>query len=100
MADADQPAEGGQPEDPDPETVTVETARHWVAFYAELIDYEERILDSMRELSTGMSPHEMKAVRKTDLEPLEVLIEDFQRRLALWRGRLLVEETDRGDGGQ
>ena len=42
----------------------------------------------------------MKAVRKTNLEPLELLLEDFQRRLALWRGRLLVEETDRGDGGQ
>ena len=100
MADGDQPAEGGQPEDPDPETVTVETARHWVAFYAELIDYEERILDSMRELSTGLSPQEMKAVRKTNLEPLELLIGDFRRRLTLWRGRLLAEETDPGDGGR
>ena len=76
------------------------TARHWVAFYAELIDYEERILDSMRELSIGMSADEMKAVRKTNLEPLELLIEDFQRRLAFWRGRLLAEETDPGEGGR
>jgi hypothetical protein len=98
MADGDQPAEGRQPEDPEP--VTVETARHWAAFYAELIDYEERILDSMRELSIGMSADEMKAVRKTNLEPLEQLIEDFQRRLALWRARLLAEETDPGEGGR
>ena len=54
----------------------------------------------MRELSTGMSAPEMKAVRRTNLEPLELLIEDFQRRLALWRGRLLAEESDPGDGGR
>ena len=60
-----------------------ERARHWAAFYQELIGYEERILESMRELSAGMTAGEKEAVRKTNLEPLEELLDDFRRRLSL-----------------
>lgn len=94
MADTEDPAQGRQQEEP---ATTSERARHWADFYSELIGYEERILDSMRDLSAGMSAHEMEAVRKTNLEPLEELIEDFRRRLALWRRRLETEETDPGE---
>lgn len=90
MADGDQQAEGPQQE----EGATPERARHWTAFYEELIGYEERILESMRELSAGMTAGEKEAVRKTNLEPLEELIDDFRRRLELWRRRMEAEETD------
>ena len=63
------------------EAATPERARHWTAFYQELIGYEERILESMRELSAGMTAGEKEAVKKTNLEPLEELIDDFRRRL-------------------
>lgn len=96
MADSEEPAEGRQQEEP--ATATSERARHWADFYTELIGYEERILESMRTLSAGMSAHELEAVRKTNLEPLEELIDDFRRRLALWRKRLEAEEIDPGDG--
>ena len=95
MSESDQPAEGLPREEP--ATSTSERARHWADFYTELIGYEERILDAMRTLSAGMSAREMDAVRKTNLEPLENLIEDFRRRLALWRTRLEADEVDSRD---
>ena len=92
MADGDRRAEGPQREET--EAATPERARHWTAFYQELIGYEERILESMRELSAGMTAGEKEAVKKTNLEPLEELIDDFRRRLELWRKRMEAEETD------
>src|ERR1700738_1653151 len=86
MADGDQQAEGRQREEA--EGATPERARHWTAFYQELIGYEERILESMRGLSADMTGGEKEAVRKTNLEPLEELIDDFRRRLELWRRRM------------
>jgi flagellar biosynthesis chaperone FliJ len=91
MADGDQRADG--PQEEEAESATPERARHWTAFYQELIGYEERILESMRELSAGMTAGEKEAVRKTNLEPLEELIDDFRRRLELWRRRMETEET-------
>jgi hypothetical protein len=95
MADSDQRAEG--PQGQDAAEATHDRARHWTAFYQELIGYEERILESMRELSAGMSAGEKEAVRKTNLEPLEELIDDFRRRLELWRRRMEAEEADPKD---
>src|ERR1700694_3097360 len=92
MADGDRRAEGPQREET--EAATPEKARHWTAFYQELIGYEERILESMRELSAGMTAGEKEAVKKTNLEPLEELLDDCRRRLELWRRRMEAEETD------
>jgi hypothetical protein len=91
MADGDQKAEGPQGEEA--LDATYERARHWAAFYQELIGYEERILESMRELSAGMSAGEKEAVRKTNLEPLEELLDDFRRRLELWRRRMEADDS-------
>ena len=93
MADGDQRAEGLQQQE-EADGATPERARHWTAFYQELIGYEERILESMRELSADMTAGEKEAVRKTNLEPLEELIDDFRRRLELWRRRMEAEETE------
>ena len=90
MADGDQKADvshGGDAE------AAHARARHWTAFYQELIRYEERILESMRELSAGMTAGEKEAVRKTNLEPLEELLDDFRRRLELWRHRMETDEA-------
>jgi hypothetical protein len=96
MADGKEAAD--RPEDQS--AASPERARHWAAFYQELISYEERILESMRELSAGMSAGQKEAVRKTNLEPLEELIDDFRRRLALWRRRIEAEEIQGGEGSQ
>jgi hypothetical protein len=90
MAD-DQESEGRQQEGAD--ASSSERARHWAAFYQELISYEERILESMRDLSAGMTAGEKEAIKKTNLEPLEELIDDFRRRLELWRRRIESEEA-------
>ena len=93
MADSDQKAEGPQP-DGAGET-SLDRARHWTAFYQELIGYEERSRESMRELSVDISAGEMEAVRKTNLEPREELLDDFRRRLAPRRQRRATGEADR-----
>jgi hypothetical protein len=95
MADGDQTAEGSLGQDA--EATPHDRARHWAAFYQELISYEERILESMRELSADMTAGEKEAVRKTNLEPLEELLDDFRRRLELWRKRIETEESGRQD---
>ena len=98
MADGDQGEEGPQQEEA--EAAAPGRARHWAAFYQELIGYEERILESMRELSAGMTAGEKEAVRKTNLEPLEELIDDFRRRLELWRRRIEADEAGGGEEPQ
>jgi hypothetical protein len=96
MADGEETVEG-----PDEQSsASPERARYWAAFYQELISYEERILESMRELSAGLSAGQKEAVRKTDLEPLEELIDDFRRRLGLWRRRIDAEEAQGDEGTQ
>ena len=70
-------------------------AGDWEEFYTELIEFEERVLVSMRELSAGMTKREQEAVRRTDLEPLEELIDDLRRRLDLWRTRIRSEDANR-----
>ncbi len=96
MADGDQREDGAQPEEAG--EASLDRARHWAAFYQELIGYEERILESMRELSAGMTADEKEAVRKTNLEPLEELLDDFRRRLELWRRRMKSSEADQMEG--
>jgi flagellar biosynthesis chaperone FliJ len=93
MADGDQKADGPQGEEA--LETTYDRARHWAAFYQELIGYEERILQSMRELSAGMTAGEKEAVQKTNLEPLEELLDDFRRRLELWRRRMEADDEGR-----
>jgi hypothetical protein len=96
MADGDRKTEGPQGEEA--LEAAYDRARHWAAFYQELIRYEERILESMRELSAGMSAGEKEAVRKTNLEPLEELLADFRRRLELWRRRMDANDAGRQEG--
>ena len=91
----DQESEGRQHEGS--EASSSERARHWAAFYQELIGYEERILESMRDLSVGMSAGEKEAIKRTNLEPLEELIDDFRRRLELWRRRIETEEASEAE---
>lgn len=67
----------------------------WEAFYTELIEFEERSLRSMRELSVGMTAGEREAVRLADVQPLEELIADFRRRLEIWRSRVAPDEPER-----
>jgi len=92
MADGDQKADVSPGEDAE---AAHARARHWTGFYQELIGYEERILESMRELSAGMTAGEKEAVRKTNLEPLEELLDDFRRRLELWRRRMEADDEGR-----
>jgi hypothetical protein len=62
-------------------------AEHWVRVYDQLIAFELKILERMRELAASQSQDAQQAVRVTNIEPMEELIAEFQRRRDLWAAR-------------
>ena len=73
------------PRDPEaPEHASPERARHWVRFYSELVEFETRILNVMRESVGGMPADETEMVRLSNIEPLQKLIAEFARRRDMW----------------
>jgi len=64
---------------------TVSRAAHWVEFYDRMIEFESEILASMERLAKRLSAEEHRAVDITNLQPMRVLISDFQRRANAWR---------------
>lgn len=73
------------PQDPEaPKRSSPERARHWVAFYSELIRFETRILQLMRDTVQAMPAAETEMIRLSNIEPLEKLIAEFTRRREMW----------------
>jgi hypothetical protein len=68
-----------------PENADSARAAHWRQFYDQVINFEERILRQMIELSSNMSEDQRLLVKETNIQPLTVLIDDFRRRRELWR---------------
>lgn len=60
-------------------------AAHWVQFYAQLVEFETRILRTMEEHARELPRDQFQAVELTDLEPMRELIADFERRRDRWR---------------
>ncbi|HEY8810923.1 MAG TPA: hypothetical protein VIO86_00370 [Candidatus Dormibacteraeota bacterium] len=70
-----------------PETADSARAAHWREFYDQVINFEERILRQMIELSSNMAEEQRHLVQETNIQPLGALIDDFKRRRQLWRQR-------------
>jgi hypothetical protein len=68
-----------------PATSTAGRAAHWVEFYDRMVEFESEILVSMERLAKRLSVEEHRAVDITNLQPMRVLILDFQRRARAWR---------------
>ena len=68
-----------------PSKSTASRAAHWIEFYDRLVDFESEVLVSMEGLAKMLSSEEYRAVDITNLQPMRVLIADFQRRANVWR---------------
>ena len=68
-----------------PATSTARRAAHWIEFYDRLVEFESEILVTMEGLAERLSAEEHRAVDITNLQPMRVLISDFQRRANTWR---------------
>jgi hypothetical protein len=75
------------PPQPDPQSVERPEAETWVGFYRELLAFEERALARMRELAAGASDAIKAEVTRSNIEPLETLIDDLRGQLEKWEDR-------------
>jgi hypothetical protein len=60
-------------------------SRTQLRFYESLLRYERAILQEMRRLIEGRPESGRRAVERSDVEPMEALIEQFEQRLRFWR---------------
>lgn len=72
----------------DPETDSLEVARHWIAAYSELIAVEEKVLGRLRELLPTLSESARREAELTNLPRLIQHLQTFRYRRAHWRRQL------------
>jgi hypothetical protein len=81
--DADALLEGEDPRSRHPEDVT-----HWIAAYAELIEYKERLLATSARDRAGMETESArKETAEVDVPILRTELSRYRRRLDFWRQR-------------
>jgi hypothetical protein len=73
--------------DEDPNTVSLSEVARQISFYGELLTFEREVLAQMRSLAAS-HPQELRgAVERSNIEPMEALIEQFEGRLSFWQQR-------------
>jgi hypothetical protein len=70
-----------------PNPVALSDVARQINFYRQLVSFEREVLEHMRSLAAGY-PEELRgAVERSDIEPMEALIEQFEQRLSFWQQR-------------
>ena len=83
-------------ESEDPTTTSVEVAEFWDRAYAELVDFEEKVLARLNELLPTLSTEARHEAELTNLPMIVQHLQGFRYRRAHWRKRL--EELKRLTG--
>lgn len=73
--------------DPDPNSESPHEIERQITFYGHLLDFEREVLEHMRRLAASSSEELRRALDESNIEPMEALIEQFERRLSFWRQR-------------
>jgi hypothetical protein len=91
-------SEFGPPDQPDPRSADESEVEYWLRFYRDLLAFEELALGRMQELARGSSDAIRAEVMRSNIRPMQALIEDLRGRLAQWeaRGQELSAEGGRG----
>jgi hypothetical protein len=71
----------------DPNTNSRPEIGHQIAFYRELLSLEQEVLEHMRRLAAARPAELREAVERSNVEPMEALIEQFEQRLNFWQER-------------
>jgi hypothetical protein len=58
-----------------------------INFYRQLLKYEQEVLEQMRRLVAGRPATLREAVERSNIEPMQELIEQFEQRLSFWQER-------------
>lgn len=80
----------------DPGTQSAQTAHQWLKAYAELLELEADLLDTIAERMPGMSDEARHETEEANLPVIVTQIERFRQRLEFWRQR--KQELGRSDG--
>jgi hypothetical protein len=73
--------------DEDPSTDSLSDIARQVSFYRELLSFEREVLEQMRRLAASHPDEVRRAVERSNIEPMEALIEQFGQRLSFWQQR-------------
>ena len=71
----------------------IRATRHWLGFYADLIAFEERVLDSMYTLAENLTPEIRDRVQQSNLTPMRREVKQLRDRRAVWERRRRELET-------
>jgi hypothetical protein len=77
--------EGSGEPAPEGATGSADLSRTQLRFYESLLRYERAMLQEMRRLIEGRPQAGRRAVERSDVEPMEALIEQLEQRLRFWR---------------
>jgi hypothetical protein len=73
--------------EPGPNTESPHEIALQISFYGHLLDFEREVLEHMRRLAASSSEELRWALHQSNIEPMEALIEQFERRLRFWQQR-------------
>lgn len=79
----------------DPTSMSLETARHWVAVYSHLVELEQQLLDMLARLIAKMPTEAQREAEQTNLPVLASQVERFRHRLYFWSKRKTELEEGR-----
>jgi hypothetical protein len=83
----------------DPSTTSIEIAEVWVTAYAELVDFEQKLLDRVRNRLPRLSEAARHEAELTNIPMIIEHLQTFKYRLAHWRRRRLdLEQGQRRRG--
>lgn len=75
------------------ENASVSEARLWVGVYKDVVDLEERILNTITERLPSLSPGARTEAETTNVPLIQGQLDRFRHRLELWDARLRQLET-------
>jgi hypothetical protein len=75
-----------------PNTTSVEVALMWETAYAELVDFEQKLLNRVHERMPTLSAAARHEAELTDVPMIVEHLQTFKYRLAFWHGRRLELE--------
>jgi hypothetical protein len=73
--------------DPDPNTVSPSEVGRQISFYGQLLSFERDVLEQMQSLAASHTQELRRAVQRSNIEPMEAPIEQFEGRLSFWQQR-------------
>ena len=71
----------------DPRTVFARDARHWIAVYREMIDFNQDLLERIQTQLRGLPAAAHKHVQDQDITLLQEQLQRYGRRLEFWYAR-------------